>query len=119
MAPIGPAAAASGVAGDPSEGDGPFFSNYWGWQMVCGSSSGCNQNAGIALNSVLLTAAEGQGPNLSATGANNLVSQTSRYVWNAVGQPYPIPVVDVRSLRGVPDPGDRQRDGDPGAHRVP
>ena len=78
--------------GDPSEGDGPFFSNYWGWQMVCGSSSGCNQNAGIALNSVLLTAAEGQGPNLGATGANNLVSQTSRYVWNAVGQPYPIPV---------------------------
>ena len=62
--------------GDTTETDGPFFSNYWGWQMVCGSSSGCNQNAGIALNSVLLTAAESQGPSSSPSGANNLLYQT-------------------------------------------
>ena len=60
--------------------------------MICGSSSGCNQNAGIALNSVLLTAAEAQGPSIVAGGANNLFSQTSHYVWNPVGQPYPITV---------------------------
>ena len=60
--------------------------------MICGSGSGCNQNAGIALNSVVLTAAENQGPSIVADGANNLFYQTSHYVWNPAGQPYPIPV---------------------------
>jgi hypothetical protein len=78
--------------GDPSESDGPFISSYWGWQMICGSGSGCTQNAGIALNSVLLTAAESQGPSVASAGANNLLSQNARYVWNPVGEPYPIPV---------------------------
>ena len=78
--------------GDGSETDSGFASSYWGWQMICGSGSGCNQNAGIALNSVVLTGVENQAPSLSASGSNNLLSQTSHYVWNPVGEPYPIPV---------------------------
>jgi hypothetical protein len=78
--------------GDGAEIDSGFFSTYWGWQMVCGSSSGCNQNAGIALNSVVLTGVEAQGPSLTPTGSNNLLSQSSHYVWNPVGEPYPISV---------------------------
>jgi hypothetical protein len=80
------------TSGDTAETDGPFASSYWGWQMICGWASGCNRNAGIALNSVVLTAVENQGPNLIATGSNNLFYQTSHYVWNPVGQPYPIPI---------------------------
>ena len=33
-----------------------------------------------------------QGPSVVAAGANNLFEQTSHYVWNPVGQPYPIAV---------------------------
>ena len=33
-----------------------------------------------------------RGPASSPIGANNLFYQTSHYVWNPVGQPYPIPV---------------------------
>lgn len=78
--------------GDTSETDGPFASSYWGWQMICGFSQGCSANAGIALNSVVLTGEENRGPSLIADGSNNLYYQTSHYVWNPVGQPYPIPV---------------------------
>jgi hypothetical protein len=78
--------------GDPSETDGPFASTFWGWQMVCGAAAGCTADAGIALNSVLLTGEEDQGPSIVADGANNLVYQSSHFVWNPVGQPYPIPI---------------------------
>ena len=108
-APIGPAAGASGEAATPSETDGPFFSNYWGWQMVCGSSSGCNQNAGIALNSVLLTAAEGQGPKLVAAGANNLSPADLALRLEPRRAALSHRGIDVRPLWRVPGPGDRQR----------
>jgi hypothetical protein len=80
------------TSGDPAEVDSGFASSFWGWQMVCGASGGCTANAGIALNSVLLTGEEDQGPNIVAEGANNLFYQGLQYVWNPVGRPYPIPL---------------------------
>jgi hypothetical protein len=79
-------------SGDAVEADSGFASSYWGWQIICGASGGCTANAGIALNSVLLTGQEDRGPSIVAEGANNLYYQTSHYVWNPVGQPYPIPM---------------------------
>lgn len=80
------------ASGATAEDDSGFTSSYWGWQMICGLRSGCSANAGIALNSVVLTGEEDQGPRLVALGSNNLFYQTSHYVWSPVGQPYPIPV---------------------------
>jgi hypothetical protein len=76
-------------AGATSETDGPFNSPYWGFQMICGSSS-CSQGGGIAVNDVQLVAVENQGPNLTAVGSNNLWYQTGRYVWNTPNDPWPI-----------------------------
>ncbi|MFZ1996628.1 MAG: hypothetical protein WAU75_21120 [Solirubrobacteraceae bacterium] len=76
-------------AGATSVTDGPFNSPYWGFQMICGSSS-CNQAGGIAVNDVQLVAVENQGPGLTAVGSNNLWYQTGHYVWNAPGDPWPI-----------------------------
>ena len=96
--------------GDPSESDGPFASSFWGWQMVCGAAGGCTANAGIALNSVLLTGAENRDRTSWPTGANNLFYQTSHYVWNPVGDALSHPALDVGPLRRLPCPGGRQRD---------
>ena len=76
-------------SGVTSRSDGPFNSPYWGFQMICGSSS-CTQSGAISVNTVELIAIENQGPSLTAVGAGNLWYQTGRYVWNPAGDPWPI-----------------------------
>jgi hypothetical protein len=77
------------VTGDTSEGDSGFGSSYWGFQLVCGHSP-CTAGAVMSVNSITLTASEGQGPSLTADGSGNLWYQGSHWVWNPPGDPWSI-----------------------------
>jgi hypothetical protein len=80
------------ATGDNSELDAGFSSSYWGFQIVCGASPCNNSGAVLSVNSIRLTVHEAQGPALVAQGANNLFYQTGHYVWNPVGDGWPITV---------------------------
>ena len=69
--------------GDSYESDGSLFSNYWGFQLVCGWAH-CTNYGSIDANVVQVTGAENQGPSLTAVG-NNLWYQAGRWVRNDSG----------------------------------
>lgn len=75
---------------------GPAFSSpYVGLQIVCTDAGGCGgqgTQTGAQIGSsgfVVLAVQENQAPGLIAIGTNNLFYQTSNWVWNAPGDPWP------------------------------
>ncbi len=72
-----------------------FSSQYFGLQLVCSDSSGCDgqgtQSSAqiVSSGSVTLTVQESQAPGLIAAGTNNLFYQGNNWVWNAPGDPWP------------------------------
>ena len=77
------------------EGASGFSSQYFGIQLVCSDSAGCDGqgtqfSAMIGSSgSISLTVQESQAPGLIAAGSNNLFYQSNVWVWNAPGDPWP------------------------------
>ena len=76
-------------------GSSGFSSQYFGLQLVCGDSSGCDgqgsqSNAQIVSSGTIsLTVQENQPPEIIAAGGDNLYYQSNNWVWNAPGDPWP------------------------------
>ena len=64
---------------------------YWAYQLTCASS--CSGGASVTLNSVAFTASESVAPQIGEpTGSPNLFNETSGWVWNPAGDPWPLTV---------------------------
>ena len=81
------------VNGTTSMIDSGLSSPYWGATVQCAAS--CTAAGRIFLNSIILTASEPAGPNLTPTGSDNLWFQTRRgeSIWNPPGDPWPLTLV--------------------------
>jgi hypothetical protein len=72
-----------------------FSSQYFGLQLVCGDTSGCDgtgsqSNAQIVSSgTVSFAVQETQGPSLSAAGIDNIFDQTGHWIWNTPGDAWP------------------------------
>ena len=77
------------------EGASGFSSQYFGLQLVCGDTAGCDgqgSQAGATISSsgaISLTVQENQQPQIVADDSNNLYNQSNGWVWNAPGDPWP------------------------------
>jgi hypothetical protein len=83
-----------GFGSDPDSSTAAFSSQYFGLQVVCSDSSGCDgqgsqANAEIVTNGFVSVAVqENQAPGLIAVGSNNLFYQANHWIWNAPGDPW-------------------------------
>ena len=74
--------------------------NSFGVWMVCGQTTCTNPGSMQVVNGWSIQASESQGPGLIAIGANNLWYQSSHWIWNPPGDPWPL-TLEASDVSGV------------------